>query len=33
MIEITVQTETVRDGRNLCTSLDLFRVGGIEAAL
>jgi hypothetical protein len=32
-IEVTVQTETVRDGRYLSSSLDLFRVAGIEAAL
>jgi hypothetical protein len=32
-IEVTVQTETVRDNRYMCRSLDLFRVGGIEAAL
>ena len=33
MIEITVQTETVRDNKYMCSSLNLFRVGGIEAAL
>ena len=33
MIEITMQTETVRDDRYMCSSLDLFRVGGIEIVL
>ena len=33
MIEITMQTETVMDDRYMCSSLDLFRVGGIEVVL
>lgn len=32
-IEIIVHTETVRDDRYMCNSLDLFRVEGIEAEL
>ena len=32
-VKISVQTERVRDGRHLCSSLDLFRFGDVEAAL
>lgn len=31
-VDLSVQTERVRDGQYLCSSLDLSRVGGIEAA-
>lgn len=32
IVDLNVQTERVRDGQYLCSSLDLSRVGGIEAA-
>lgn len=32
-VEISVQTERVRDGQHLCDYLDLFRFGGVEVAL
>ena len=33
MVELSVDTERVRDGRYLCSQLDLLRFRGIEAAL